>query len=821
MSTTDRVITPHLEPYEPSLTLAGLAVGVDNLRYDVYLSPRCLEQAREYLFEQILHQGQPYLGSLYPSDSRRRNMVATEFRAQLGSLLRESLHRAKEQNNIEVDLLARLAILHWLRGELQRQFSQLVITCKERAEQRGSEMVRGSMHAFVLNSKLAEFQSHRRHILNDAGEKLFELFEQLEESHLQPARLALFGSAFAERYQVLRNRLVFLENPSDAVVNLQHYVMLGHFRGDVDDEEKVFDLMASLLQEKVLEGPHREELSRLEVRRQKAVEHLQAVNRRLRELESQIGSRQGPATGRSGMFSWLDNFSGRSESASGHGTTEQEARDLETRRLELISAVDEADRQLAFLEQQERSRLESALSNPLNAERLFGPVSSSGAPLPRSSAQDAMLHDLFERLEQAGVLRYIVASYHLKPFFREFCPPLNPQQVKQAVVSRRNWVEFEGLLAQYPTQDWPIEKLEEMARRLRRVSRRDAEGVLSRFAGDLMRLRRDQVHLQHLTGLFAKIHLVGDEKTRQLSRMNRTLHEFLLPGESEIIEERLLTHVVIKADVRDSTGITEELLRRELNPASHLSLHFYEPVRKLMTRYSAAKIFIEGDALILGIYETESNRSSQRPVAKACLLAKEIVEVCQVYNQRARENDLPVLELGLGVAYHDAPPHYWEDGESRIMISAALNESDRLASCTRLARRLLGEDDRQFHVFLFEAYPVFGGAEAEEEALVQYNVMGVALSAPGFHKLREEIALSPLRMSGEVLGQRESITLYGGTVPLGNSFEKLIIREARAPRVLLPGGHVEQWTDRVYYEVCVDSRLYEEPATPASERSTL
>src|SRR2546426_4184505 len=49
----------------------------------------------------------------------------------------------------------------------------------------------------------------------------------------------------------------------------------------------------------------------------------------------------------------------------------------------------------------------------------------------------------------------------------------------------------------------------------------------------------------------------------------------------------------IKADVRGSTQITEDLFARGLNPASHLSLNLYEPVKRILERYGAAKVFID------------------------------------------------------------------------------------------------------------------------------------------------------------------------------------------------------------------------------------
>jgi len=39
-----------------------------------------------------------------------------------------------------------------------------------------------------------------------------------------------------------------------------------------------------------------------------------------------------------------------------------------------------------------------------------------------------------------------------------------------------------------------------------------------------------------------------------------------------------------------------------MNPASYFSLNFYEPLTKILPRYGAEKVFIEGDAVILSIF---------------------------------------------------------------------------------------------------------------------------------------------------------------------------------------------------------------------------
>ena len=87
------------------------------------------------------------------------------------------------------------------------------------------------------------------------------------------------------------------------------------------------------------------------------------------------------------------------------------------------------------------------------------------------------------------------------------------------------------------------------------------------------------------------------------------------------------------------TEMTQDLLGRGLSPASHFSLNLHEPVKKLLDRYAAKKVFIEGDAIVLAIFETESNRAYARAVAKACTLSRQILAVCNSYNDGAVATD--------------------------------------------------------------------------------------------------------------------------------------------------------------------------------------
>jgi class 3 adenylate cyclase len=353
-----------------------------------------------------------------------------------------------------------------------------------------------------------------------------------------------------------------------------------------------------------------------------------------------------------------------------------------------------------------------------------------------------------------------------------------------------------------------MQRIDELSKKIRRTPREEVRAVAIRFAEDLMRLRRDMQNYERLTAAMERVNLVRNERTRELSDLNRSLYEFLLPEEARPAEDRVLSHTIIKADVRGSTKITQELLARGLNPASLFSLNFYEPVKRILDRYGAAKVFIEGDALVLAIFEMDSNRAHQRAVSKACALARQIMAVSSAYNERTDSSELPRIELGVGIAYQGSAPTYWMDTDSRIMISRALNLSDRLSSCSKAAKRLLAENPSVFRLFLFQTMMEDVAEDEADEFLIRFNLNGVELNAEGFEKLREEIALTPIEADCVMPWGRERVSFFVGETPVGEGTEPVLIRRGYV-RQLLPGGKIGAAGSRPYYEVCTSPKVFE------------
>lgn len=153
---------------------------------------------------------------------------------------------------------------------------------------------------------------------------------------------------------------------------------------------------------------------------------------------------------------------------------------------------------------------------------------------------------------------------------------------------------------------------------------------------------------------------------------------------------------------------------------------------------------------------------------------------------------------------------YLMDGTQQIMISPALNESDRLSSCSRSARKLFAGVESLFNVYCFQTIDDADAAGQTDEFLMRYNIGGINLNEAGFEKLRQEISLELHSSELPTLWDQGPVRLYSGMVPVGPGvFHKIVIRESRVPHIEAREFQLKQWTDRKYYEVCTNESIYE------------
>jgi hypothetical protein len=715
---------PRLSGYTPTLSLEGLQLGVDNLRHDVYLSPRFVAQMRSQISRLIVRHGdvegllaaetpQPRQGGHFIGSNAGAKSAAKPGSSELKPLLADvhsaALNRSKAEGNPSLDTLARVAIIKFLRIELGSQFAQILERC--RMMLKSYEGVR-QQKALEYRERVGAFQVAKKVILRKTGQELFRTLREIEKETLARTRRSLFGNSNDDQYKLFLNPLIFTSDGCDAYVNAEQYVMLGNFDRDPDRFPNV---------------------------RRIAYEFLQSLNL--------------------GM---------------------------------------EADPERA---------INAWLNVPENAQELIGSGTADDST-QEGRAQKTRLAIWVSLLEREKLMEYVVASYEAVPLLAEYSPRINAQQLKNALISREERVRVEKLIVEQGKVS--RESLDAAVQRVAGCRGAERGKVAARFLRDFMRYHRDLRNLGALTSAMDNVNLIVNEKMRQLSAMNGTLYEFLLPEEQKPSEEKVLRHVIIKADVRDSSRLTRSLLERGMNPASYFSLNFYDPVNKLLAKYGATKVFLEGDAIILAILEREGEPGLA--VCRAAVLAREIIEIVRGYNQLLERAGLPGIELGVGISYQDSPPMYLMDGEQRIMISDALNESDRLSSCSKRVRKSMKAVETPFNVYAFQTVSDSDVEDSPDDFILKYNLNGIRISEAAFQRLKQEISLelSPLDLPKTWEG--EEFHLWSGLVPVGNDiFRKIVVRGTRMAQIDPHSFSVQHWTERWYYEICsnpaIDAKL--------------
>lgn len=704
---------------EPSLVLENLVTGIDNLRHDVYLSPKFTEIARQHIFKLVAKHGSveelateeriAVRGPLRHKDPTARQFDPSEFKRLLTELHVVSLNRAKAESNVSLDLLFRLAILKFQRTELLNQYGQVLERCRARVKFYEGPRQSGTNRTLEMRERLAGFQINKKTVLRKAGQDLFVVLREAEKETLGRTRRSLFGDNSAATYELFLNRLVFSEDGQDNLLNAEHYVMLGNYDRDRDRFETMRDIAAQYLKS-----------------------------------------------------------------------------------LGLVPDVGDP-------------RVDALLNVPENAHEIM----DGGAPddsSPKGKAQKALLNAWTELLERENVMGSVIASYEAVPLLAQYSPPINPQQLKNALISREERKRVETLLEEHGKLS-PA-GLHAAIRKVEGCKPAERAKTAARFFADFTRYHRDLRRMETAVESMERVNVLGNERFRELSAINNTLYEFLLAEEQKPAEEKIIHHVVLKADIRESTTLTRTLLEKGLNPASYFSLNFYDPINKLLPKYDAKKVFIEGDALILALFEREGEPALG--VAQTCVLAKEMIQVVTAYNERSLAAGLPSLEVGIGISYQDSAPMYLMDGSKKIMISKALNESDRLSSCSKGVRRLLEDRELLFNVFSFKSVEDEDTGGNPDEFLLRYNIGGIHMNQAAFQKLRGEISLQAFDLQVPMIWQKSTVRVYAGVVPLGQgSFHHIIIREGRIAHVDARDFSLKNFTDRNYYEVCTHPKIYQ------------
>src|SRR2546430_13384942 len=436
-----------LTSYNVTIPMASLAIGVDNIHHDVFLSPKFVQAARDYLFDVIRQNtSSTYLPGIELRTSRGPDSGG--FRKLLSELLQSSLTQAKYHKNIEIDLLFRLGLLKFLTFEIGNQFAILVLEGKEWIRKRGEHFER-SQQAHVIKARLSELQSARRAVVRRVGQQVAQIVADVEDNVIAKARRALFGEEFASYYELCKNRLIFLDGGKDDVFFLEHYILLGNYARDPDRFEAMDALFQDFLREAGITPNHDPSHTEAIQAHTALLEAVQAIRADIVNLEEQRENTRKRLDRGDGFFTKFLSSGDPADLKASLNDLELRLKHQECKLEELGPQIDAARQKLDFYVKDHAGKLGEYLNEPENAKRLFDASSASETEAP---ARARVLPPLLDRLEQLEILYHILASYEIRPIAADYCPPVHLQQLRKALVSKEELKQVEQVIKQVPAK---------------------------------------------------------------------------------------------------------------------------------------------------------------------------------------------------------------------------------------------------------------------------------------------------------------------------------------------------------------------------------
>ena len=750
-----------LKAYSVKFSLDRLTPGVDNIRHDVLLSPDFCKSISNLIYQLFLkHAKAKKILNIDPTSSLVTER--DEFKQLCRDVLHAAINQAKSASEIQIDLLAQITIVKKLAEEIPCQYSKLIENFNDNASRHEIASSEGLNSYIKIKEKLAEIQQNKKSVLLSVAAELFQYLIEVQHENITEMRESILGPETILPDDVFSNPIIHVENPFEDLFMIDEYVLIGQRFEDPDCYENLLFLIRSLLRKILL------------------------------KIFLKDSSVSGGSVNQAKIIQKVYGKSGKN-----YQDIRYDAIDI------WLNQVDNID--LLFNSFKSRERYQSLKSHKKSEKDV-----ENLKKLAKN--QEKLLNSFYKKFKKNGLVKRITAFYEMKSVYLQYCPPLVPHQVLQFLIQpkkRKNIASQLSRVKGFYGKSFSLVPLKNKIADLRKITVPEKKKYLIQFINDFARYHRDFQNFLMLKDAMDSINLVSEQKIIDLSRENNLLYEFLLPDEQPPEEKPIIHHVVIKADLRDSTHITLKMKEKGLNPASFFNLNFFVPITSVLFDYSAEKVFLEGDAIILAISEREDTPEDWYCVARACGIARKILQIVQKYNSQSEKHKLPVLELGIGISYNNSAPTFLFDESNRIMISPAINAADRMSKCTKLLSQEILHQKNPFNLYVFQKASENSAVTPTDNVLVRHNVNGIELNAEGFEKLSREIDLKSLECHIPEL-QAEKIRVHTGKFPtVTGKYHRLIIREGRISAISPHDFSIIQKTDKKYYEVCTHPLLYE------------
>lgn len=744
-----------------------LPTGIDNHRIDVVLSQEFMDRARLFVRRSLLHDVTENHWGEPPPPPDNKDLQAV--REGYSGLMELTVDRARKHNRLELVQLLQFSVVRFLIQLVGEEFERLKNQVKRA---KGLDSNQSTGRSVQLHDRLVILARSEAVVRYRVTRRLFREVLKMENMRLSKLRKSVLGRSWPVPKPILFNPMLQLPSLWADEQLMGHYPLLCTDRDNPDGFDRVNRLVVGLFSD-----------------------FLPAW---CWPVES----------GGEFDFTGTDIQTAARRHQDDHGGLVGYAETLML-----------LERSLQPVEYEERRY--SWLDTPENIDRVIYSVrhrksvrTDHDAPMMRTSWNlpqwPAFHHRLLRRIVRAfrgsRVELELLACHAAPGLYQELNRQVPVRLLCQYLsdrITRRELQRKLNSLQTRPNQEQVFKVLDRMRGIIKSMPATSRRRRIFSFLRHFALFRRDLKQAYFAHAAMRRIHLLVRPEDIELSRRNGSLIEFPLRQELKPGQQRIRNHVIIKADVRGSTTMTGELRKRNLNPASHFSLNFFEPINKLLEHYGAKKVFIEGDAVILSIFEYEDTPYQWLCVAHACGLARKILQVVDDQNVKNRQTGLPELELGLGIAFSDEAPAFLYDEGREIMISPAINRADQLSSCSAAVRgsnygRRLGRG-----VMVLAPEPEEQVNKVASDKLIRYNVNGIELDVPAYYKLKSELSFRKVELQTGKRARNDHL-LVARYPDLEGHMHALVIREAEVTvwNGERPGKRAAD--GRCYYQVISD-----------------
>ncbi len=680
-------------PYDISLECAGLNKGIDNYHCDVELSERFVLMTKELVEEQVklIVAGR----RLTPANTEKMGL----YRDAYTDMMKVTLHRTKTDLKVEEITLLQFAVVKYVitvvREQLQKYASQLEETL-------GQQQYSGSRSLLTTQERMQWYRKHRDEFQYRINRLFLRQLQREENNQLKTLRNQVLGDSLPEAVNILFNPLHYGATPRDPLLLMEYYAYWP--TGFSALNEVVETALGSTLPELSVEALKDD--AKLSSAQTEAFDTLGG----LFAVQTLLGPSEDQKETISESFSWLEQPGN------------------------IRWLFDEH-----LLQKHRDAAKDSGMRAGWNLKSDFKRLLKIAAQIEKEFERDHGYRDM-------------VAGYQLRDLTQQDIEILDIPSACTLVAGR----DERKMLAQIDESKEGaavlIERLKKDKRELdARIKEAPQEPTL-KILTDLLRYRLHLKFYRFAHRAFNRVKVITDPEQIQLARAGGNLYRLMDSAELKALADEqpeIAHHTILKADVRGSTTVTQELINRDLNPASYFSLNFFGPITERLSLYGAVKVFIEGDAVILGFYEYEGHPSEWYSVARACGMAKEMIDIVALRNTDSRKTGLPNLEIGIGICYAGERPLFLFDENRPIMISSAIGDADRMSSCSWKLRESFESGNFNVEVLKIDEGDSARGEKGQDH--IRYNVNGVLLDDAAFTKLQSEISLTRIKVK---LGDR-------------------------------------------------------------------